>query len=183
MITAPADAEEKEKEPGVTEDTGGPSEEGKTTEALEEAADEEEVPWDFPSLTNTLLDMAKFPLLVTLSLRGTKVGDAYALARALEENLTLKHLNLADCNLSTAEIGRALRYHPSLVQLSLNRNSIGDEGALEMVSLLTGNASIDTIPGYLGNQISICNQNSHYARTREQDSLPTRTVTQLPKRG
>ena len=66
-------------------------------------------------------------------------GDVSALARALEENLTLKHLNLADCNLTSGiEIGRALRYHPSLVQLSLNRNPIGDEGALEIVSLLTG---------------------------------------------
>ena len=107
---------------------------------LQEREQEEEA-WGYTMLVEQLLDTSKFPLCVSLNLRGTSDLDCSAMAAALEQNLTLQILNLADCHVDAdgaLKIGCALRYHPSLAQLSLNRNKIGDEAALFIVSLVAG---------------------------------------------
>ena len=130
-------------EPGAEENEGGESKEEEAGEEKEvrEAKEKEEEEWGYTMLVEQLLDTSKFPFCVSLNLRGTIGIDPQAMAASLEQNLTLQVLNLADCRISkdgAIKIGIALRYHPSLAQLSLNRNKIGDEAALLIVSLITG---------------------------------------------
>ena len=132
-------------ETGAEENGAGESKEKEAGEEKEVREEElhqrEEEEWGYTMLVEQLLDTSKFPFCVSLNLRGTIGIDPQAMATSLEQNLTLQVLNLADCRISkdgAIKIGIALRYHPSLAQLSLNRNKIGDDAALLIVSLITG---------------------------------------------